>query len=119
MLVAGYDLDCAVAREVFGFRTEENAEDRRYLAVVWYNDLGRRILPKLYSRDIRDAWEVVEEIQRRGFRPILMPSWHGQWQAVIYRKSEYICEGDFVESAPLAICEAALRLVEHEKASAR
>jgi len=65
-----------------------------------------------YSTDIETAWEVAAEMGRRGLWLTLQSDWHfGQFNAVLRRGKDYVAQSDMVDTAPLAICLAALRAV--------
>ena len=84
------ELDFAVDRHVFG---------------------GWRLYVPRYSSDIAAAWQVVERMRKRGLRPIIVSDWNEQWQCEVYRKSEWVAQSRWYNSAPRAICEAALLAV--------
>jgi hypothetical protein len=84
---AGYKLDTLIEQHVFG-RT-----------VVWSED---------YSTDIRMAWQVVEKIARQGTLLSIAVGPYGD-QGVKTSVMFFGMDGGVVEdSAPLAICRAAL-----------
>lgn len=84
-----------------------DAERQRYSPLVRY-DAHHHIesgLPR-FSRDIADAWNVVEKLQESGDAISLI--WYGDakvWGCLIHRLP--VPEGD-AATAPLAICLAAL-----------
>lgn len=65
-----------------------------------------------YSTDIRAAWLVVERMQRDGnMVSVNASSEDGLWWCCIYPFTGAFTETEAVESAPLAICLAALDAV--------
>jgi hypothetical protein len=116
----GRELDVQIAKEVFGYNVWAKAK-------VLYESapLGERPL-RAYSRDMEWAWEVAAQMKIS-----LIPIEGGQWFAfagtVVGWKSpaefiKYLQSGDFVdagaalgESAPLAICIAAIKAAEKRK----
>jgi hypothetical protein len=70
---------------------------------------GKRLeQPHAYSTDIAAAFELVEKMRERSLRPILTPDWGHQWQVIVYRQSQYVCESAWCHTLPEAICLAAL-----------
>ena len=77
-----------------------------------------------YSTQIADAWLVVEKLRKDGFYICLMNDGHdGQVWLSMHSENEgtwdkggqsdrLVAEIDYVESAPLAICLAALKAIE-------
>jgi hypothetical protein len=98
-LVAGRELDAAVA-EALGFRT-----------VAWHGDVAIQgehenyvhALP-YYSTNIADAWQVLEKLA--GLQPRISIG-------VDFACCELIGAQVLADTAPLAICRAALAAVGH------
>lgn len=67
-----------------------------------------RFLPN-YSTDITDAWEVVEKVGQNFVRLYIE---NGKWNAWIRNSHENSTAMESAETAPLAICLAALKAVE-------
>jgi hypothetical protein len=65
-------------------------------------DLNLSII-KRYSTDIKDAWSVVEKFEYFNIR------YEGHWYCEVYKDGKYYF-GDH-DTAPMAICDAALRSV--------
>lgn len=128
--VAGRELDARVAVEVIGWGRqseswydEEGVEGTRFIspsgeettcfgwgADCTYDDLDDTYLPR-YSEDIAAAWQVVEKFKERGWDI----GWHTHakhgtgWFVTDGREYDfYTLSGDACESAPLAICRAAI-----------
>jgi hypothetical protein len=124
-LVAGRELDALVAERVMGFRwvpTTSNSEQRLLAPPEMTNEavdqaigLGHSVteLAPRYSSDMGAAWQVVEFMRGQGLRPVLMPDWGKQWQCVVYRQDQYVCQSKWFDSAPLAICRVALVAINH------
>jgi len=107
-------LDREVAEKVFGnnvFTIGSDWSDRRNIQ-EGHNDRGSRILAR-YSTDIRAAFEVVEEMRRRGFVLCLAQNEHDIWEAEFEGNNMF--KWSDAETAPLAICKAALEAVKEEK----
>jgi hypothetical protein len=98
-LQAGPEMDAEIGLRVFGYKLVS-------LATL-------QPTPR-YSTDVAAAWLVVEKMREMGLRPILMPDWGHQWQVKVYRESEHIVETAWFDTAPLAICRAALAALDSE-----
>ena len=116
-LNAGHELDALIAEKVMGFAVKLWPHTDRLFVAERGN--GTQILLPAYSTDIAAAWEVVEKLGERfharlltpfirsgdnhywcGFTPLGMTGFNGRpdYEAV-------------AETAPLAICRAALKAV--------
>ncbi len=114
---AGYDIDRLVAEKVMGWRTEETSAtgdgDCRVLQVYpngkWR---GSSFVP---SRYIAHAWEVVEKMPpTRGPRAdsfAIMRTGEG-WTAGYHDGESFDNDCASADTAPLAICRAALKAVQ-------
>jgi hypothetical protein len=68
---------------------------------------NRTIVPN-YSTNIADAWKVVEHLRSTGLRSVITPDWHKSWSVAVYRREELVYQSYWFDTAPLAICHAAL-----------
>lgn len=72
-----------------------------------------------YTTDIAAAWQVVEEMARRGYT--LVCEWKGadreyaHTAEAYFRKSIYAHGHAVADTAPLAICRAALAVIESQE----
>ena len=117
-LPAGRELDALIAEKVFGSPKPTVAFDNVHICSpdgVWAwiatkadgSDFDwRPLLP--YSRDIAAAWEVVEKMRNYCFTIGNLPS--GYWNASFHGTVDVV-GSDTAETAPLAICRAALKAV--------
>jgi hypothetical protein len=113
-LPAGTELDVLVATRVLGL-----AYDRVDSAGTTYHEVRapgqtHATFLRPYSTNIRDAWAVVEHLQRHGCAVRLSNKtvdW--AWWAYVYSKDALFAEATCQEpTAPLAICRAALAAME-------
>lgn len=128
--VAGRETDACVAEVVMGWTTSESLPETTqsgyYIVccdVDWYwvdpdgkhkcsNDSAHGWIPPKFSTDIAAAWMVVEKMHELGFRTDLESGWENlheyfAWKCKFY-KPHYL-ETHHHETAPLAICLAALK----------
>ena len=113
---AGRDVDALVAERVMGF----TRQDESYLSVtaglvrrfVWRDQTGDEYCagPPRYSTDMAAAWHVVETL-RLTVQPDAGSGGGGMAGRKDRRHHVYWEEVAEAETAPLAICLAALRLV--------
>jgi hypothetical protein len=104
---AGKEMDALIAREIFGMTIDKTFKGEWVVNPSYYvGSLGesraRGWAPKPYSTDIAAAWEVVEKKlvgMHLGF--ILTDMWELTWGEI----------GVIADTAPLAICRAALLAV--------
>lgn len=122
-LVAGVELDALVAEKVFGWRRATYG---------WIDpDRGPYIEPAPFSTSIASAWLVVEKMRERGFGLILNET-PGQYRAAFWRydgkdgwsidawvRSPSPTVTVWAETAPLAICLAALKAVSGPSSGSR
>jgi hypothetical protein len=117
----GRELDALIAEKVMGLvihhKRRDEWNDGDSLFYVYYVEDEEHIehVPK-YSTDISAAWEVVKKLRDLGYRPILMPDWGEDWECQIYREAERIVDSPWCETAPHAICLAALKTHREEQA---
>mgnify|MGYP001243213261 CR=1 FL=1 len=108
---AGRELDALVHELVMGLPTMPMVK----WTVVPGQPLTRTLDPfgvPAYSTDISAAWLVVEKLQEQGVRVDILSDWHGHRTCRVARKSEILYDAlDWSDTAPLAICRAALRAV--------
>ncbi len=114
-LQPGRELDALVAEKVMGWHVE--IVQYPHATADFPNYVGRdgigRCLPSQWnpSTEIASAWLVVEKLSESSI--MLSVSWHaGHWWCVIYPEQEPLTEGPYSETAPLAICRAALLSVQ-------
>jgi len=101
-LAAGRELDARVARDVMGWQRDTPDS-------IWWRVGERLIEAPPFSTDIGAAWQMVEHMRRRRrFVQITCPV--GDEIAVdIEGPNGETLESSWAESAPLAICRAALK----------
>ena len=107
LALEGPALAVAVAERVMGERIMAIPRVGYVIAPV---DGSWKSLPR-YPEDIAAAWQVVERMREMGLRPIIVSDWNEQWLCEVYRKSEWVAQSRWYNSAPRAICEAALLAV--------
>jgi hypothetical protein len=71
--------------------------------------------PRPYSTDPAAAWAVVEEMHRRGLEPGIS-SWPPPWECAWKDRRSGSRIWLYADTAPLAICRAALRALTTEAA---
>lgn len=120
---AGRELNAEVAIKVMGYRLATEAEPYWNSLAVWIAPDGERWegIPH-YSTDIAAAWQVVEKLNLS-----VMRDDGGGWAAAVLYGVPYIEEdwgrggyidcglhdGAYADTAPLAICRAALAAADH------
>jgi len=97
----GKELDNMVAREIFGLEKCENSFCDQY-----HLEDGTSIYAPKYSVDIRAAWDVVNELKRRGFS--ITVSRHPAFTSVWIQGKDKALTHTHGEDAPHGICLAAL-----------
>ena len=125
------EIDILIAEKIFGHKVVHKTWNKGKCHSYsigepdYYDDLGaselHNPLPN-YSSDIKDAWTVIEALQTKGFSFSLL--WDAHILCKSFNVSNYAndlpCRGwkgkeefEIVEdSAPLAICLAALKTVQ-------
>ena len=122
---AGRELDALVAERVMGLDVVMNPESAMCVGCrvsgggAWvvieydYHEWGHKVVrPLPYSTDIAAAWEVVEKLEADGIGRLELVrlgwDWNRVWRATFF--STALTEGvtGKADTAPLAICLAAL-----------
>lgn len=111
-LKPGRELDALVAEKVMGWSLD---------GYFWYcGDKPTRYKSGLFedefspSTDIAAAWEVVEKLNLISWNRVLAKTSDGRWCTAVFSEmdQDHCCEYDTIaESAPHAICLAALKAV--------
>jgi hypothetical protein len=122
---AGRELDSLIARKVFGYeitcsvdplsdfsvgRNRDGSDAKRNFC--WVND-DLEIPTPHFSTKIQAAWQVVEKFDKKDNEVYLnhLPRFYPEWQCIIfYMDGNRQSAG--ADTAPLAICRAALLAVE-------
>lgn len=123
-LKASRELDALIAEKVMGWEMVDATIYRwwglvmgpkefstiRAVALIPPGETEIQLVPS-YSTDIEAAWEVVESLQIKGYGFILdnMEHFLGNWQAHFELNANAWAEE--ANSAPLAICRAALKAI--------
>ncbi len=106
----GKELDALIAEKVMGLAVEKfminPPKPTGWVKLKLDTNSKSFELPK-YSTDISAAWEVVEK-----FVPLSLDHTDGNWRCGIAKEGEVYHAG--AESAPHAICIAALKAVGYE-----
>ncbi len=121
-LEAGPELDALVAEKVFGKKVHWRNDKWPFIkrpSTNWeflgsiLGCLPPECPPRLprFSEDIAAAWEVVEKLLQMGMPVDLSSSEKGVHKAKVWTNST-ILTVPWQETAPLAICRAALKAVE-------
>jgi hypothetical protein len=131
-LDAGRELDALVAERVMGWKNLEyypaiSGRKPGYAPAGWYGDgpNGEVYLNRYYSTRIKDAWLVIEKLINDGNCPGLLYDDNGHWALALEGTQNvpigdnaqdiatqfFVSANDWAESAPLAICRAALKAV--------
>ena len=102
---AGRELDALVAEKVMGQETTEWTDGLGGTGVTFFAPV------EPYSTDIAAAWEVAEKLIQTLGIAVEQPFHDGIWRCTIFGlwPKKWVCHG---ETAPLAICRAALKAVE-------
>jgi hypothetical protein len=123
-MVAGPDLDALVAEKVMGWRkVPRRVINDRDLGPGWWhptkgdpespNPGASAFPPPSYTTDIAAAWDVVETLNKKGIylwavgQEDSFPGWSADFGR--NHQSAHVAWG---ETAPLAICRAALKASE-------
>lgn len=120
---AGQELDILVAENVMGYRWCLWLDGTRFLAPPEFEDFDEATgdepladepyaIVINYSRDISAAWQVVEKMRETwNFKLSALPSRakRGAWTCSFLRPGDYPKTNASANTAPLAICIAALR----------
>jgi hypothetical protein len=94
---AGVEMDMLIELELFG-----------KVASVYYH-------PRPFSTDLSAAWEVVEKMKQNNWFFILSDNlFPDRWEASFFWDPNQTMIEAIAETAPLAICRAALRVAMEE-----
>lgn len=111
---AGRELDALVAEKVMGWTHIPVGSHPNLRSEAWTNDNGASAVFTLpfYSQDIAAAWEVVEQLKTLGWTCFLDND-DGQHDCEFARMGDqpFNAIQERGETAPLAICRAALNAV--------
>jgi hypothetical protein len=111
---AGRELDALIAEKVMGWTVELIVNSPCDAFEEWRDAQGWRYGPNppLYSTDIAAAWEIAEKLQLA-----VIPDASGGWCAghALFRGpgwyEENVNDWEHADTAPLALCRAALAAV--------
>lgn len=119
----GKELDALIAEKVMGLEVVRTEWKRKSGASGVYYTIGEpswddyagdmqlgNAVP-LYSEDISAAWEVVEKLDLLNGYTLGRYGFNGRWSVI----DDSECAVVFGESAPHAICLAALKAIESKK----
>lgn len=109
---AGRALDAIVAERVMGWRRRKNQHPFSGTPPGETNDATGAT--PLFSTDIAAAWDVIARLMESHFMVSVTVSHEMGWWCVVYPPSGSAVETEYAESAPLAICRAALAAREGE-----
>lgn len=123
---AGIELDILIAEKIFGLEVVKNKSGSKrggfYYSVGepdwddFYGDMQLANPVPIYSLDIATAWEVVEKLFELGWdcEVSMYRAEQGPRYRVDVRVIEHQEHGatEFADTAPLAICLAALKALE-------
>jgi len=102
------EIDRAVAEKVLGIKTTIEYEYRS-------NDIGTALVMKPlrnYSTNIADAWEVSLEMNKKGFLfDVMTDTVTGYYADFFTDSGSNFHHKNKADTAPLAICKAALKAV--------
>lgn len=120
----GRELDSLIAEKVFGRSvvTYRNGDIWRVMLNTilndgWkYIDIGTGILKNIppYSTNIAAAWEVVEKLRSERMMVSIVSDEDGGWNVEMWDYNNRQSKEVFSETAPHAICLAALKAVGYE-----
>ena len=103
------ELDVLVAEKIMGWTNVHGMDGGLMIrSGTPPGEGGAKLLPG-YSLHIGDAWLVVEEMGRRGYRVEMADRGHGLWLVGFGRISESGFPGHQSKPAARALCLAALR----------
>jgi hypothetical protein len=114
-LSEGRELDALIDSRVFGHATRQASEccDRCWVRLDCTDIADERQQIPTYSRTIADAWRLVEWMAARGWKVDVQNRYAPTWAChVHFPAPNYAHVFEHEESAPLAICRAALAAVE-------
>jgi hypothetical protein len=123
------EIDCLIAEKVMGYRIipssihkETGFENQGYFVIEEQTEEwnGQLISQPEFSpsTDIQDAWKVVEKLQDKWNVNVGTANPHSKQMGVAREVDKYYCEMygernvlEYAETAPMAICNAALKSV--------
>ncbi len=132
-LPAGAELDRLVAERVMGWRWHQPPkydyhgplpEQGAVLVPPGFDEKGfewppKGVIPVGFfcsafnpSTNIAHAWEVVEKMNAAGLWQLLSQDWAFNWCCGFAKAGEFGPSGGWCDTAPLAICRAALKMVQ-------
>ena len=101
---AGHELDAMVAEKMGFFKRITREDGTRF----WMDMRGLMMpFPPPYSTDLNSAWEVADKAKL--FERYLLTKYQGRWYWQDYSERDPFLEKRGFETAPLAICFAALQ----------
>jgi hypothetical protein len=105
---AGIEMDAMIGAKIFGIKQEEHS---------WSDLSGNQVTLGYFSTDIAAAFEVVEKLCRENGCDVVKvckrdPELWGEWSCNFGLGAEA-----FADTAPLAICRAALLTITKESAA--
>ena len=109
---AGRELDTLVAEKVLRWKRQERGRSSSLPWPHWISDGTTYLELPRFSEDVGDAWEIVRELIKRGLHVSLDSDGSG-WTAD-FTPNPLVTFFTCADTAPLAICRAALRVVENE-----
>ena len=107
-LQAGRELDALVAEKVMGWRRIESTN----LFLIGPKHIEGGFPAPHYSTDISAAWQIVEKFKMTITPNNCYPHVKAKWCADVELKGSHELWLAGAETAPLAICRAALRAME-------
>ena len=111
---AGEKLNALISERIFGIKViMENYMDRE--GRIWTPYIDRELFPD-YSGDISPAWKIVEKtgLFRNHHLVLWQDKLDGAWHISETDTGEILNAVAVADTAPLAICWAALKLVGEE-----
>lgn len=115
-------LDKKIAERVFGFEVVET-DDCNGIDNFWISPAFEEHMLEPYSTDIHSAWKVVEKLREMDFPMCVMHVRHPaieHWEYLAKVESpDGFFEFETADSAPLAICLAALYFLEGKSCGKR
>lgn len=115
---AGRELDALVAEKVMGFSPVEWSGQPGDMALVYGDQETGGIVPR-YSTNVGAAWQVVEKMSALSWRATVCwapaDAWNAEERAVVTYSGGETNQDDIeaiAPTVPLAICLAALKVVE-------
>lgn len=107
MTEAGRELDALIAEKVMGWHMAKKPAGEGWPPSRYWQSIEARERPPRYSENISAAWQVVEHMERTRPNEFMLWAEVGQWGAEFDNDLSR-----FAQTAPLAICLAALATLE-------